>query len=73
MRRPARRHDFEHGDAVHLRQTDVEDDRIVGLALAQEMAFLAVKGAIDHITGIGERRRQLAVEIGIVLDHEETH
>ncbi len=36
------------------------------------MPFLAVEGAIDHIARIGEGRGQLPVEVGIVLDDEET-
>jgi hypothetical protein len=35
------------------------------------MAFLAVKGAVDHIAGVGQRGRELTVEIGIVLDNEK--
>ena len=63
---------FQHRDAVHLGQADVEDDRVVGLAFAEVVALLAVEGAIDHIARVGERGRELPVEIGIVLDHEET-
>jgi hypothetical protein len=37
------------------------------------MAFLAVEGAVHDIAGVGECRRQLPVEIGIVLDHEQPH
>src|SRR5262249_60807680 len=32
----------------------------------------AIEGTIDHISRVGERGRKLPVEIGIVLDHEET-
>ena len=35
------------------------------------MPLLAVKGAIDHIAGIGQRGRKLAIEIGIVFDDEK--
>ena len=63
---------FQYRDAVHLGQPDVEDDRVVGLAFTEIMAFLAVEGTIDHIAGVGERGRQLPVEVGIVLDDEET-
>ena len=64
---------FQHRNAVHLGQADVEDDGVVGLALAEIVTLLAIEGAVDHVAGIGERRRQLAIEIGIVLDDEETH
>ena len=36
------------------------------------MALLAVEGAVDDIAGVGQRGRQLPIEIGIVLDNEET-
>src|SRR5262245_42886857 len=63
---------LEHRDAVHLGQADVEDDRVIGLALAEKVALLAVVGAIHHVARVRERGRELPVEIGIVLDHEET-
>src|SRR5215831_2161548 len=63
---------LQHRDAVHLGQADVEDHRIIGLAFAEKVALLAVEGTIDHVARIDERGRELAIEIGIVLDHEET-
>ena len=63
---------FQHRDAVHLGQADIEDHGVVGLGLAEIMAFLAVEGAVDHIAGIGQSRGELTVEVGIVLNDEET-
>ena len=62
---------FQHRDAVHLGQADVEDDGVVGLGLAEIMALLAVEGAVDDVAGVGQRGRELAVEIGVVLDDEQ--
>ena len=62
---------FQHRDAVHLRQADVEDDRVVGLALAEIMALLAVEGAVDDVAGVGQRGCKLAVEIRIVFNDEK--
>src|SRR6266566_6323751 len=62
---------LEHRDAVHLGQADIEDHRIVGLAFAEKVALLAVEGTIDHVARVNERGRELPIEIGIVLDHEE--
>ena len=62
---------FQHRNAVHFRQTDIENDRVVGFQLAEIMALLAVEGAIDDIAGVGQRSGKLAIEIGVVLDHEE--
>jgi hypothetical protein len=35
------------------------------------MALLAVEGAVDDITGIRQRGRQLPIEIGIVFDNKK--
>ena len=77
-----RQHEYRHGapcsapgfqdrDAVHFRQTDIKNDRVVGFGFAEIMAFLAIEGAIDDIAGVGQRSGELAIEIRIVLDHEE--
>ena len=62
---------FQHRDAVHFRQADVEDDGVVRLALAEIMAFLAVEGAVDDVTGVGQRGRELPIEIGVVFNNEK--
>src|SRR5262249_39271827 len=64
---------LQHRDAVHLRQADVEDDRVIRLAFAEVMAFLAVEGAVDHVARVRQRGRELTVEIGVVLDDQESH
>ena len=71
MARPVRRQDFQHRDAVHFGQADVEDDRVVGLDLAEIMPLLAVEGAVDDVTGVGQRGGELAVEVGVVFDDEQ--
>jgi hypothetical protein len=35
------------------------------------MSLLAVKRAIDHVAGVGQRGCKLAIEIGIVFDDEK--
>jgi hypothetical protein len=35
------------------------------------MPFLAVKGAIDHIAGVGQRRRELTIQIRIIFNDEQ--
>jgi hypothetical protein len=63
---------FQHRNAVHFRQTDIEDDGVVGLALTEIVALLAVESAVDDISGIGQRGCQLPIEIGVVLDDKKT-
>ncbi len=64
---------LQHREPVHLRQADVQHDGVIGLGLAEEMAFLAIMGAVDGIAGLGQRLDHLAIEIGIVLDNEQAH
>ena len=63
---------LQHRNAVRLGQADVEDHRVVGLGLAEILAFLAVEGAVDHVARVGQGGGELTVEVGIVLDDEET-
>ncbi len=62
---------FQHRDAVHLGQADIEHDGVIGFTVAEKMPLLAIERAIDHITGIRQRRRELTVEIRIVLNNEQ--
>ena len=62
---------LQHRDAVHLRQADIEHDRVIGLAVAEKVPLLAVEGAIDHIAGVGQRRGELTIEIGIIFNDEQ--
>ena len=60
-------------NAVHFRQADIENDDIVGLGVAEEIAFLAVRRRIDGKSGIRQRRQKLAIKILIILDDERAH
>src|SRR5690348_39201 len=62
---------FQYGNAVHFRQANIEDHSIVGFGLPEIMTLFAVERAIDDISGVGQRSGELAIEIGVILDHEE--
>ena len=64
---------FKHRNAVHLRQADIQHHRVVRFGLAEVVPLLTVKGTVDNVAGFGQRRRQLPVQVGIVLDNEKTH
>ena len=64
---------LEDGDAVHLRQADVEDDDVVGLGVAEEVALLAVGRGVDGVARIGQRRDELAVQILVILNDQDAH
>src|SRR3974390_2460655 len=61
---------LQDGNAVHLGQTDIQNNRIIGLGLAEKMPFLAIESAVDHVSRIGERGYELPVEIRIILNDE---
>ncbi len=61
---------LQHRDAVDLGQAEVEDDRVIGLGLAQELRLLAVGGVVDRIVGVGQGALQLARQVGIVFDQQ---
>ena len=48
---------FQHADAIEHRQAEIENHRVIGFGVAEEMAFLAVHGLVDHIARIGQGRR----------------
>ncbi len=64
---------FDDGDAIELRQADIKNDGVIGLGVTEIMAFLAVECLIDDITRLLEGIGQLTIEIGIVLNNENTH
>ena len=49
----------------------VEHDGVIGFAVAEVMTLLAIKSAVDDITGIGQRRGELTIQIGIVFNDEQ--
>ena len=61
--RPSRRQRGQHGDAVDLRQAEVEDHGVVGLGLAEELPLLAVEGAVDGVARMLEGGDDLLVEV----------
>src|SRR4029077_5156004 len=62
---------FQHRDTILLRKADVEDDSVVGLALAEIMPLLAIEGAVYDVAGVGQRSCKLPVEIRIVFNNEK--
>ncbi len=62
---------FQHRDAVDLGQAEIENDAVIGLGVAQEVRFFAVRGMVDDIAGIAERSFQLARQVGIVFGKQD--
>jgi hypothetical protein len=50
---------LEHGQPVHSRQAEVEDDRAIVLGVAAEPGFLAVAHDLDDVAGGLERARDV--------------
>ena len=64
---------LQHRDAVHLGQAQVQHHRVIGLGVAQEMAFLAVQAVVDHIAGIGQRLLQQPLQVLVVFHQKNAH
>src|SRR2546423_2440668 len=63
---------LQDGDTVHLGKSDIQNNGVVGLALAEKAPLLAVERPVDHVARIGQRGGELPIEIGIILNDEET-
>src|SRR5206468_4331370 len=63
---------FEYRDAVHFRQSDIQDDGIVRLTFAQIVPLLPIERPVDRIAGVRKSGSELSIEIRIILDDEET-
>src|SRR6516225_1311634 len=62
---------FQHRDAVHFRQADIEDHGVIWLAFAEIMPLLAIEGTIYDIAGVSQRGRQLPIHVRIVFNNKE--
>ena len=70
---PAAAPALQHGDAIDLGQAEIEDHGVIGLGLAEEVALLAVESLVDGIAGVLQRGHDLAVEVLVVFDDEQSH
>ena len=63
----------QNGEAIHLRQTEIEDRGVVVLGLPQEFGALAVLRAVDDVAGVGQGRSQLPRQRGFVFSDQDFH
>src|SRR6185437_1320160 len=63
----------EHREPIDLRQSEIEDHRVIAFGRSEIMAVLPVGREIDRIARAFERRAQLAPEIGLVFDDQNAH
>ena len=61
--------------ATEARQGEPGPSVAALLAISTGLAILilAVKGAVDHVTGVRQSLGELAIEIGVVLNNEQAH
>ena len=52
---------FQHAQAIHLRQAEIKDHRIVGFCITQKVTFFAIKGFVDHISSFFQCAANLAI------------
>ncbi len=61
---------FQHFDAVHHPQANIENDDVIGLGIAEKMPFFAVMDGIHRISVFDKCFSQLTGKIFIILDDE---
>ena len=64
---------LEHGEPVHARQAEIEDDGAVILGVAAEPCLFAVAHGLDDIARGFERARDIRCDPPVVLDKKYTH
>jgi len=64
---------LQQRQSVHLRQTEIEDDGVIRLGLAEIVAFFPVEGAIHGVARPLQGLAELTVEVPVVLDDEQSH
>ena len=64
---------LEHGEAIHARQAEIEDDGAVVLGVAQEPGFFAVARGLDHIAGGLQRALDVGRDPPVVFDKQQAH
>ncbi len=64
---------IEHRQSVDFGQAEIEHDRVIAFGAAEIMAIFTIAGRIDGIAGAFQRRFQLALQIGFVLDDQYAH
>jgi hypothetical protein len=64
---------LQHAHAVHLGQTEVQDHRVIGFGLAQELGFFAIGRMVDGVTRVIKGRLELTGQIRIVFDQQDPH
>ena len=72
-RRPGGPPGAQHGEAVATGQAQIQDHRIVGLGVAQELGFLAVAGTVDGVAGQRQHLEQMLGDAGLVLGQQHAH
>ncbi len=61
----------QDGDAVLLGQSQIENDGVVWLRLAEKQPLLAIESAIDGVTRAFQCGHELAIEVFVILDDEK--
>ena len=62
---------IEHVHALHVRQSQVENDRVEGLGVAELVAGFAVRGMVDGKACSSQPLGQPLGKVGIVLDQKD--
>ena len=60
-------------DAVHVGQTEIEHDEVVGVVAQGGIGLASAGETIDRVAGLGERRADRVGDRGVVLDDQDAH
>ena len=64
---------LEHGESIHLRQTEIEDNGAIIFRVAAKPSLLAVADGFDNVAARRERPAHVGGDAPIVFDQEDAH
>jgi len=74
-RRPAaiRAPAFKHGEPIHARQAEIEDNDTIILGIAAEPCFLAIARRLNQVARGFEGAPNIGRDPPVILDEQHTH
>src|SRR3546814_16593408 len=64
---------IQHCQPVNLRQTKIQDNRVIALRRAKKMPLFAIGGEVDGVAYPFKSVFQLLAQMGLVLNNQQQH
>src|SRR3546814_10932477 len=64
---------IQHCQPVNLRQTKIQDNRVIALRRAKKMPLFAIGGEVDGVAYPFQSVFQLLAQMGLVLNNQQPH